>query len=780
MVAEKELPPITVSLLKSIDSVVIKSTLLKNGKFDFNIFQPGIYLIRASGTGINTFHSQPVQVTTSQMVIALAPVELKPFSTTLAGITVTAEKQLFEQKADRLIVNVDASVTNTGTTALDVLEKSPGITVDKEGTISLKGRQGAQVFVDGRPIQMEGMDLINYLKNLPSSQMEQLEIMTNPPARYDASGNAGIINIKTKKNRISGMNGSVNLSYSQGRYPKTNEGAIFNYRQNKINLSSSVNHSFRKEFEVLNIQRRIINSTGTTENYFSQQADEISSNHNYNVKVGVDYFADKKTTIGVTAGAVRSNSNNHRINTTNIADASKALTHITIADVETDRNWKNFNSGLYFRRLLHSTGREITSDLDYASYHTGFGQLMINSFYDHNNNKIANPDTLLGSLPQQIRIYSGRLDYLHPLKKNGKFEAGIKSSTVRTDNDARYDSIQMGNRVRDLGRSNHFIYEEIIHAAYVNLSGSLSKKWQGQIGLRLEQTISKGQQKTTGSSFERDYLQLFPTAYLQYKATDQHNFGMNYGRRIRRPNYSSLNPFIRFIDRYTYNKGNPDLRPQLSHQVEMSHSYKNIITTTLNFSTSTDIIQQILEQKGQDAYMTLANLATLTQYGLSINANKALTKWWTSSLFINVFHNRFEGMINNEPILISGARFLLNGTQQFKITKSFSAELSGNFRSAGVQGVLRTEAVWMMNAGISKQVLKNNGTIRLAVRDMFYTRVQKAFARYANVDASFQERDDSRTLTIGFSYRFSKGKTEAQRKRTQGSAGEEQGRAGMD
>ncbi|MBA2745643.1 MAG: TonB-dependent receptor, partial [Flavisolibacter sp.] len=296
----------------------------------------------------------------------------------------------------------------------------------------------------------------------------------------------------------------------------------------------------------------------------------------------------------------------------------------------------------------------------------------------------------------------------------------------------------------------------------------------------LEQTISKGQQKTTGSSFERDYLQLFPTAYLQYKATDQHNFGMNYGRRIRRPNYSSLNPFIRFIDRYTYNKGNPDLRPQLSHQVEMSHSYKNIITTTLNFSTSTDIIQQILEQKGQDAYMTLANLATLTQYGLSINANKALTKWWTSSLFINVFHNRFEGMINNEPILISGARFLLNGTQQFKITKSFSAELSGNFRSAGVQGVLRTEAVWMMNAGISKQVLKNNGTIRLAVRDMFYTRVQKAFARYANVDASFQERDDSRTLTIGFSYRFSKGKTEAQRKRTQGSAGEEQGRAGMD
>ena len=241
---------------------------------------------------------------------------------------------------------------------------------------------------------------------------------------------------------------------------------------------------------------------------------------------------------------------------------------------------------LTFAGYLDKKGKEITSDIDYCKTSVQDNDLfMVNSYTDAAGNPFRKADTLTGLLPQHINVYSARVDYLHPLKKNARFEAGIKSSVVRTDNNASYDSIQYGKIVHDFNRSNHFIYEENINAAYVNLSTSLSKKITAQFGLRLENTNAKGRQKTTGENFDRHYTQLFPTAYFQYKANDKNNFGANFGRRVSRPSYQSLNPFIRFIDRYTFSQGNPNLKPSVSNNIELSHTWKNQITTTLNYTT---------------------------------------------------------------------------------------------------------------------------------------------------------------------------------------------------
>jgi hypothetical protein len=295
----------------------------------------------------------------------------------------------------------------------------------------------------------------------------------------------------------------------------------------------------------------------------------------------------------------------------------------------------------------------------------------------------------------------------------------------------------------------------------------------------VENTNAKGRQKTTGEDFDRHYTQLFPTAYFQYKANDKNNFGANFARRVSRPSYQSLNPFIKFLDRYTFAQGNPNLKPSTSNNIEVSHTWKNQITTTLNYTNVSDIIQEIIQQQGQEAYNKPANVASLNQFGIAVNANTPITKWWTSSMNINVYNDRYKGVINGTPIDLSATSLVLNGTQQFKVNKTLTAELNGRFRTGFLEGVLRVNPIWFVGAGLSQQVLKNKGTIRLTARDIFWTQRLRGRTQYGNVDLEMRQVAESRVVTIGFTYNFSKGKKIAPVKRTQGSANEEQNRIGQ-
>ncbi len=719
---------------------------------------------------VYTGYSQQPDTTVTKAAIK------KDSAKTLSAVTITAKRPLIEQKADRTIVNVEAAITNAGSNALEILEKSPGITVDKDGIINLKGKEGVLVLVDGRPTQLSGTDLANMLRNMNASQMDQIEIMTNPPARYDAAGNAGIINIKTKKSTTLGYNGSATLGYTQGKYPKSNAGLNFNYRKGKVNLYSNLGYNYNENFSTMSIKRNLVNGTGQLVNYFDLHADRKMNSESFNAKIGADFFANKKTTFGIMLNGFINPSGSFNQNQTEILTPAKSIESITQATVDNNTRWESFSTNLNFRRQINTKGKELTADLDVIRYGSSNNQFMVNSYFDASGEATTKADTLTGSLPQQINIYSGRMDYVHPFTKTTKLEGGIKSSIVRTDNNAGYDSIQYGQLVHDHYRSNHFVYEENINAAYVNLTTELTKKLSAQGGLRLENTNATGDQLTTGEAFDRHYTQLFPTAFLQYKATEKHTLRMNYGRRIRRPNYESLNPFIRFIDRYTYSQGNPNLKPQLSNNFELSHSFRNIVTTTLNYTATNDILQSVIEQKGREAYSRPSNIASLRQWGLAVSVNTPITKWWTGSFYGMVYNNHFKGVVNTTPISFSATSFVVNGQQQFNITKTFSAELSGVYRSGRIEGVNQTSPIGMVAAGFSKQILNKKGSIRVNVRDIFYTVQQKATIRYGNVDAYIQERRDTRALSVGFTYRFSKGKAGAQRKRTGGSAADEETR----
>lgn len=770
--AEKPVESASVALIRAKDSAVVKMAVTdKAGVFAIENVPYGRYRLLAQALGFVKNYSESFEVSAANPSQTVKPLILQVASKELASVTVVSQRPFVEQKVDRTIINVDATPSNTGTTVMDLLEKSPGISVDKDGNISLKGKQGVIVMIDNRPTYLSATDLANMLKNLPSSNLDQIEIMTNPPAKFDASGNAGVINIKTKKTKTMGYNGSITASYAQGVYPKTNLSTNLNYRHNKLNFFGNASTYYNENFGNLDIVRNFRDITGTTLlSTFDQNAYSARNNKGYNYKLGVDYFMTKKTTFGVVVTGYSGRNTELVTNTTLINDASGALTTRTQSLNDVKSHYGNVGVNINGRHVFDSTGKELSMDLDYVNYTSGSDQLLNSLFYDNTGNKQKPDESLKGNIPSGINIYSAKLDYLQPLKNDSRFEAGLKSSYVSTDNDAQYANWNQstGKYEMDAARSNHFLYKENINAAYLNLSKQLSKVWGAQLGLRLENTNLEGNQLTSGQKFSRSYTQVFPTAYISFSPNDKNQFALSYGRRIDRPNYEDLNPFYNFLDKYTYNVGNPYLNPQFSHNFELNHTFHNALTTSLNYSTTNDIIQEVLEQvdSTHTSFVKRANIAKRKSFGISVSLNTPVTKWFRTSIYLNAFHNKFSGIINNGYVEVDGTSFMANMNNQFTFPKGWGAELSGFYRSPQVQGVLVSRDMLGMNLGISKQVLKNKGSIRLVVRDVFLSQVFKGYSKYQNIDVSIQQRRDSRQLNLSFSYRFSKGKVGQQRKRS--------------
>lgn len=789
---QKIIDAASVSLLKAKDSSLVKVAVAdKDGNFSFENVKEGTYLVLATSVGHTRTYSSKISITPGALVAGTGVLQLVPTEKDMKEVSVTAKKPLIERKLDRTIVNVDASITNTGNSALEVLEKSPGVTVDKDGNISLKGKSGVIVYLDGRPSYLSGADLANLLRTMTASQLDQIEIMTNPPAKYDAAGNAGVINIKTKKNKLFGYNGNISSTYTQGKYARFGESVSFNYRNKKVNFFSNFNYNRNHRGEDLFIYRNFRDAnTKQIKSIFDQTTHMENQRHFYSGKLGVDYSISKNTTLGVVLNGFYNPSLWESDTRTYIYDPNYNLTDITTASTENEEKWKNFSTNVNFRTKLDSAGQELSADLDFIQYKATSMQPLTSSYFDAMGNLRQAPDVLYGTLPTNIKIYSGKIDYTLPLKKDARFEAGFKTSFVTNDNDARYDSLKTGYSVLDSGRSNHFIYDENINAAYVNYSRPLNKKWSMQLGLRVENTNSNGISKGytynttqdkfeyTETKFKKSYTQLFPTVYLQYTANEKNQFSINYGRRIKRPDYEDMNPFVHFLDRYTFEQGNPNISPQFSHNIELSHTYKGFLTTTVNYTATNNIIQQVLEQNDQtnETFVKKANIASAKQIGLEVTANKSITKWWSGNIYANVYNNHFTGIVNNEKISISNTTFMTQIQHQFKFKKGWAAELSGFYRSKGLEGVIFIKPMVQVNAGFSKQVLKDKGSIRLNVRDIFAGNIARGYSKYGTVDATFRDVNDSRAVSLTFTYRFNKGKLKATSSKRNNGAGDEQNR----
>lgn len=780
---KKTVESATISLLQAKDSSLKKFSVAdKNGHYKFDGVGVGNYLVSVTAIGHTKAYSEPVLIKESTSTVILKPIEIVPFPKALAGVTVTAKKPFIEQKIDRTLINVESSVSNAGATALEVLEKSPGVTLDKDGNISLKGKAGVMVMMDGRPAYLSGADLTNYLKNLPASAIDQIEIMTNPSAKFDAAGNAGIINIKSKKNRQKGLNGIATSGYSQGIRPRFNNTLNLNYRTGKINLFANANYNHNNNAQRLDILRNYSDAgTKTLRAIFEQTSHLHHQSDNSSLKIGADYFANKTTTLGVVASAFVNPENQWGTNTSYLKNSVGVVDSIVYSESSTKERWTNKSVNLNFRKQLDTTGSEVTSDLDYITYGSRNNAHFSNLSYEPDWTK-KGADYLHGNLPVQINIYSGKVDYSHRLKEEGRVEAGLKTSYVNTDNDANYFKVYGTTEVMDSTKTNHFKYTENIQAAYLNFNKSI-KKLAVQAGLRYELTSYRGLQygspdlvKHPDSSFHKTYSSLFPTLFVSYQADKNNQFAVSLGRRIDRPQYQALNPFLFFLDRYTYEAGNPFLKPQFSNNLELTHSYKNRLTTTVNYNRTKNEINETFETVGYATIVRKANIATQDAAGISVSAQMAVQKWWNAMIYTNLNYTKFRGQLYGEALHIEATNLTMNINNQFHFNKGWSAELSGFYRGKGIWGQIVTKPMGQVSAGVSKQVLKEKGTFKFNVRDVFRTNAPQGHISMNNVEAYFKNTFDSRVANLSFSYRFGKPVKGAQPRRKTGGASDEQNR----
>lgn len=778
---QKPLESATITLLKAKDSSVAKISVSDHsGRFEFKNIPYGKYLARVSAVGYQLSYSQ-AELSGKTPNVIFKTIELAEQAESMAGVVVTAKRPPIEVRAGKTLVNVDASPTNAGLNVLEILEKSPGVAVDNDGNVSLKGKSGVLILVDGKQTYLSGTQLAAFLRSLQASSLDQIEIMTNPPAKYDASGNAGVINIKTKKGTLKGMNGNVSLTYNQGFYPKYFAGANFNYRNDKLNIFGSYDGGQWEGLGILKIDRNFYKNSA-----FSGSSDQSTERHNksnwHNIKLGFDYNFSKKDVAGIVVTGNINPWKNWQTSNSNLRDDDGAINTTLLSDVYNANKTKSINTNFNYKHSFDSTGREITVDLDQGYYKNRGINFLTTKIYDPENIQRGNTVLLDGNLPSEIRIYTAKTDYVHPFSKNTKLEAGVKTGFVNTDNNVMYQRDTSTGWKTDEQRTNHFVYKENVNAAYAILTTTI-KKWEFTGGLRIENTNATGTQKLNDSSFARHYTNLFPNAGAAYTINEKNQLSFAYSRRIRRPDYEDLNPFIFFLDSLTYGQGNPYLQPEFSNRIEISHTYNKFLTTTISATQTSDIITEILKQNTEKrtTFQTKENFSKRRQVGFSISANRQLIKWWSVNIYAGIFNNNYTGIysdgITNTPVDINVINFDGNLSNSFTFAETWTAELSGWFNSNPSEGLLIGRPMGAVNAAVAKQIMKKKATVKLGIRDIFRTSNFSGYSRYADVDLDVynDRKRDNRQVNISFTYKFGKSNIAPERRRT-GGAGEEKSR----
>ncbi len=778
---KKPLNGATVILLIAKDSTQVASQLAKqDGSFNFQNLKDNTYRVVATYIGYKSFRSGNVTVS-QQNPVNLPAFMLSPAEKTLNDVTVTAQKSYIQQKVDRTVVNVGALISNTGANALEVLEKTPGVQVDADGNITFKGKSGVLVMIDDKPTYLSAANLAIYLRSLPASSLNQIELMDNPPAKYDAAGNAGVINIKTKKNTTRGFNAVASADLAQGHYGRMNESINLNYHVDKVNLFANVAYDQERTFRRLEIDRGYFDASGNQTSSLKDISYFRPTSNNTNIKAGMDYYVSPKTTWGVVfTGTISSDHDNSPVYSLLYGKNGELDSTINTQNISKNTfNSKGIN--LNYTHKYDSTGRTLNFDLDYIRDVSGSNQLFVNNTFLPSGT-LTNSQTLSDNLPSTINIYSAKADYSHPLKGKAKLEAGIKSSYVNTNNAANYFNVVDGVSSIDYNNTNQFLYKENINAAYINFNKDFSR-FSLQTGLRVENTNGDGHQlgnaEKADSSFANHYTNLFPTAYLSYSLdTAKHNvLVLSYGRRIGRPNYGSLNPFTFFVDEFTYFSGNPFLKPQFTDNYKLAYSFKNLFTVAVAYDYTTDVQGETIHNIGDVFISTTGNIGQLKTLNFSINTNLQPAKWWTINLYAEVYNNNYQGQFYTGYLSQSKNTLDFNGSNQFTISKTWNVELSGFYDNGGVYGQFVTLPKGMLNAAVQKKVLNNKGSIKLSMRDILHTfNPSGTITNIADATATFHNSLDRQVATLAFTYSFGKS-TNTPPKRDTGGADSEQGRA---
>ncbi len=760
-----------VLLFSQSDSVMIKAVSSDDvGIFSFNNLSEGKYYLQASYVGLDELNVSDIGLKTNEAV-DLGALTMQTSAVQLEGATVTAKRSILEVKADRTVFNVEGTINSTGSDGINLLRKAPGVLIDNNNNIQVLGRSGVLVYVDGKRLPLSGVELSSYLENLQAEQIDKIDIITNPGAKYEAEGNAGIIDIILKKDKSHGFNGNVNGSYSIGIYPKYGGGVSGNFRNSKFNVFGSVSGTVGQRFNTMDFTNQ---QNGI---YQVETNDSVNDFDNANTRVGLDYFLNDKNTIGFLVNIGSDNRIGDSFNKIQLSPLNdrENIDSTLIAETisSTNNRFQTYNLNYAYAA---GKDRTLNIDFDYGQYINDVFQDQSNLYYDAQENNVLTAIYNDFDTPTEISISSAKLDY-EQNAFGGRLGLGTKLSQVLSDNTFLfYDLPGDTSQILNTRNSNNFNYDEKVYAGYVNYARTLSPKLDLNAGLRAEFSDIFGdlmpfEEELQEDPVDLEYLSWFPNVGLSYKLSPVQTLNLSYGRRINRPDYNVLNPFNYQMSQLSYMKGNPFLRPEIVNNVELGYTLFYRFNFKLAYSKTADQITRLIAPDDEDpraGFITWANLASQTVYSFNASLPFQFKPWWSAYFNFNSSYIDNQADYGDGAIVdVQAFSYTIYQQQSFTLGKDITAEVSGWYSGPGVWGgVFLYDPSFSLDFGLQKKFFNKRLNVRLSVSDVFYQTGWTGMSNYAGLISEGAGNYDSRRFAINVNYSFGNDQVKSRKRKT--------------
>jgi|GEM_PF-151618 len=736
---------------------IFTGTITKqDGQFSLFVKERSSAVLLITAVGFERFESLPFELKPG-MTKDFHTVQVKVLSTKLNEVVVSSSRALVQIKPDRTIVNVENSVLAQGSNILDVLGHSPGVSIDNNGGIRLNGKTGVNVTVDGRTTYMTSDNLSKFLSALPASSVKDIELINNPSSKFDAAGAAGVINIQLKKNSMNGLFGNFQTGGQYNGDAGYLANGALNYKSGKWRMGASGSYSRADAKSFIDAKR------------YSQRLDTLllySLNNTRNFKNEysyfdgtVDYDLDMNHTIG---GSVQYSVASNPFTSDNYTAVSNSLsndiTHLHSIN-QSNPDSRRMSTNAHYISRLDTIGTALTADVDYVTANNSGSSLLSNQYWLNEAAGASTFDKIATDNPAKYRIIAAKIDFTKAFTKDQLLETGIKGSWVKADNalvTQRFDGRQW---TYDTGNSNHFIYDENILAAYANYKSSLGKKFSLQIGLRMEYTVVSGNSLTLNELDKTNYLNWFPSLSLQQKVGNDNQLVYSYNRRISRPDYQDLNPFVMYLDPYTSQKGNPGLKPMYTNNFEVKDIFKGRYQLSLNYYKSTNFFNQTWTQDDQTGVLTttVSNISSVEDFGASLMVPVKLSSWWTTSNTAQLFHQQYKSIVNSTVLDRGKFTFSLNSQHSISLPANFKLEIAALYYGAET-GQFTIGGFYVIDAGLQKSLINNKLTLNLNGTDLLRSQKIKADIVFGNINTHANQYNSNQSVRFTLRYNFSRGK----------------------
>lgn len=746
-------PFATVAILNSEDSAVVKGLIAnETGVFSTAPLPKGVYILKITAVGLNTYYSGKLKIDTSSL--KLPDIFLNNRGAYLHEVSVSAMKPAIEFKNGNIIVNIENSPLAKGNTVYDLLAKLPGVSLDNN-EIRLNGKTGTVIMIDGRIQRLSNVQLLNMLKSMNAENVEKIELLKNPPVKYEASGSAGIIHIRTKKTKLRGFSGSTYTSASQGFYARSVSGMALNYRSQKIALFSGLDYNYGYYGTRERFDKKFTSDTSFTEFITVSRIKDLDKSLTY--KIGADWFVNPKNIIGfkVDGGPGSYTSDNHGTNTIS-GDNHQGFHHLN-ATVYTPDNWTVSNYNLNAEHRFDTLGTVLNFTSDYTQLKETYVSSIDNVFLDAQEGQVLPSINYRSNNAGATDILASRLDFSKSFNENASFEAGIKISFINTSNNYLFErnNHSSGRYETDTSLTNNYSYSEQTYAVYYNYIRSF-RKLTMQLGIRAENTNLTGRNTIKNFELKRHYYNLFPNISMEYALSEKHHLQLNANRRIDRPDYNDLNPFRQYRDQYSYYEGNPFLLPNYSNTIEFSHSYMQLVTNTFTYSRIDQVILNYTKQIDSTKLTieTVKNMKLNNYYAYSFFLQHSIKPWWDISANSVFSYIEFRGDISGMPFRTASFYYAPTLTNTFSLPKKTKLEIIAFYNSSKNVGLVQIKPRWMLSLAIKKSFFKETLDCSIGINDIFYSGYYRTGVNFENQNWNFRVTQDSRRLIVSINYNF--------------------------